>query len=70
MTESTQRQKVLWIIGTIVVLFYALIPVALDHVAVTEGPDDDRRPEVLPVEVDVRTTTTPSSRAAWASTTR
>ena len=27
MTESTQRQKVLWILGTIVVLFYALIPV-------------------------------------------
>ena len=28
MTESTQRQKILWILGTIVVLFYALIPVA------------------------------------------
>src|ERR1700709_335601 len=28
MTESTQRQKILWIVGTIVVLFYALIPVA------------------------------------------
>ena len=27
MTESTQRQKVLWIFGTIAVLFYALIPV-------------------------------------------
>jgi multiple sugar transport system permease protein len=27
MTESTQRQKILWIIGTFVVLFYALIPV-------------------------------------------
>jgi multiple sugar transport system permease protein len=27
MTESTQRQKVLWVIGTFVVLFYALIPV-------------------------------------------
>jgi len=27
MTESTQRQKVLWGIGTFVVLFYALIPV-------------------------------------------
>src|SRR3954447_6603224 len=27
MTESTPRQKVLWIIGTFVVLFYALIPV-------------------------------------------
>jgi multiple sugar transport system permease protein len=28
MTESTQRQKILWIIGTFVVLFYALVPVA------------------------------------------
>ena len=27
MTESTQRQKILWILGTILVLFYALIPV-------------------------------------------
>jgi multiple sugar transport system permease protein len=27
MTESTQRQKILWVIGTFVVLFYALIPV-------------------------------------------
>src|SRR3954449_10636936 len=27
MTESTQRQKILWILGTFVVLFYALIPV-------------------------------------------
>jgi multiple sugar transport system permease protein len=27
MTEATQRQKVLWAIGTVVVLFYALIPV-------------------------------------------
>ena len=28
MTESTQRQKILWVIGTFVVLFYALVPVA------------------------------------------
>src|SRR5829696_441965 len=28
MTETTPRQKLLWAIGTIVVLFYALIPVA------------------------------------------
>jgi multiple sugar transport system permease protein len=28
MTESTPRQRILWIIGTIVVLFYALTPVA------------------------------------------
>ena len=28
MTESTPREKVLWIIGTFVVLFYALTPVA------------------------------------------
>src|SRR3954453_13120125 len=28
MTESTPRQKVLWIIGPFVVVFYALIPVA------------------------------------------
>src|SRR6185436_6093422 len=27
MTESTQRQKILWILGTILVLFYALVPV-------------------------------------------
>src|SRR3954469_25151145 len=28
MTETTSRQKILWIIGTFVVLFYALVPVA------------------------------------------
>src|SRR4051794_27589455 len=28
MTESTPRQKFLWVIGTFVVLFYALVPVA------------------------------------------
>ena len=51
MTETTQRQKILWAIGTFVVLFYALIPVRLDHLAVAEGARDDRRPEVLPVQV-------------------
>ena len=53
MTESTQRQKVLWIIGTIVVLFYALIPVLWIISLSLKDPTTIGDQKFFPIEVDV-----------------
>ena len=46
--EYSRNQKILWAVGTVVVLFYALIPVAWIMSLSLKDAGDDRRPEVLP----------------------
>ena len=63
--EHTHRARSLWIIGVIVVLFYALIPVIWIIVAVAEDAGDDRRRQLPPDALDAATTTTPSSTTGF-----
>ena len=49
--EYSRNQKILWALGTVVVLFYALIPVVWIISLSLKDAGDDRRPEVLPVRV-------------------
>ena len=68
MTESTPRQKILWIIGTIVVLFYALIPVLWIISLSLKDPTTIGDQKFFPTKWTLRQLQRRLQRRAWAST--
>ena len=66
MTESTPREKILWVIGTVVVLLYALTPVAWIISLSLKAPETIGDGKFFPTEVTTKNYSAVFARA-WVS---